>query len=68
MKSAKEWITARIDDLALEYHSKFYCDLSRGLQEAIWFMAHKQYADYCGMVIDGTDDRMRDEINKIHQK
>ena len=43
MKSAKEWITERIDDLALEYHNKFYCDLTSKLQETIWFMAHKEY-------------------------
>ena len=66
MKSAKEWITNRIDELALEYHAKFYCDLSRELQEAIWFMAHKQYVDYLSSYIDSTYDRIRDEISQIH--
>jgi len=62
MKSAEEFITARLDDLTLEYHNKFYCDLSRELQEAIWFMANRQYADYCSMIIDSTYDRMREMI------
>jgi len=62
MKSAKEWITTRIDDLALEHHDKFYCDLPKDLQETIWFMANKQYADYCSMIIDSTYDRMREQL------
>ena len=62
MNSAKEFITARLDDLALEYHSKFYCDLSRELQETIWNMANRQYADYCSMIIDSTYDRMKEMI------
>jgi len=46
MKSSKEFITERLDDLALEHHSKFYCDLSKELQETIWMMANKEYNEY----------------------
>ena len=62
MKSAKEFIQERLDSLALEYHSKFYCDLARELQETIWNMANRQYRDYCSTVIDITYDRMKEMI------
>jgi len=64
MKSNKEFITERLDDMALVYHGKFYCDLHPNLQQAIWAMAHRQYTDYCGMLLDNTLDRMKDEISE----
>ena len=62
MKSSKEFITERLDDLALEYHGKFYCDLTEELQKTIWFIAQKQYQNYLAGFIDSTYDRMREEL------
>jgi len=63
MKSSKEFITSRLDELALQYHDKFYADLSKELQETIWMMAHKQYQNYLGGFIDATHDRIKDELS-----
>ena len=46
MKSAKDFIQEKLDELSLEYHNKFYCDLTEKLQETIWNMANKDWADY----------------------
>ena len=62
MKSSKEYIQERLDELALQYHNKFYCDLSRELRETIRMMAHKQYQNYLGGVIDSTYDRIREQL------
>ena len=67
MKSAKEFITARIDDLALQYHNKFYCDLPRELQEVIWIMANRDWVDYYSGVIDSTYDRIKEELPSREQ-
>ena len=64
MKSAKEFITERLDDMALVYHGKFYHDLHPDLQQALWAMASRNYADYCGMLLDNTLDRMKGEISE----
>ena len=64
MKSNKEFITERLDDMALVYHGKFYADLHPDLQQAIWAMANRGYADYCGMLLDNTLDRIKDEVSK----
>jgi len=63
MKSTKEFITARIDDLALQYHNKFYCDLPKDLQEVIWMMANRDWVDYYSGVIDSTYDRIKEELS-----
>ena len=60
MKSAKEYLIERVDDLALEYHGKFYCDLTKELQQTIWAMAERDYADYYGMMIDSVYDRLKE--------
>ena len=46
MKSHKEFIQERLDDLALKYHHKFYCDLSSELRETLWAMANKDWSDH----------------------
>ena len=63
MKSHKEWVTERLDDLALEYHGKFYYDLPSDLQQTIFAIAQREYVDYLSSYIDNTFDRM---INEKH--
>lgn len=62
IKSSRDFITERIDDLALEYHNKFYCDLPDKLQETIWMMAHKEYSNYLAGFIDAAYDRRRERL------
>ena len=62
MKSAKEFIQEKLDGLSLEYHNKFYCDLTPKLQETIWAMANQSYQDYVSGFIDSNYDRLRDKI------
>ena len=62
MKSAKEFITEKLDNLSLEYHNKFYCDLTKELQEVIWAMANQSYQDCVLRLIDSNYDRLKDKV------
>ncbi len=62
MKSAKEFIQEKLDYLSLEYHNKFYCDLTKELQEVIWAMANQSYQDYVSGIIDSNYDSPKDKI------
>ncbi len=63
MKSHKEWIPNRAEDLALQHHKKFYTDLPEVLQQNMWAMASRQYVKYCEESLKTAHDRMRDEIS-----
>lgn len=62
MKSAKEYIQEKLDDLSLEYHNKFYCDLTKELQEVIYNMANQSYQDYVSGIIDSNYARLKEMI------
>jgi len=55
MKSHKEFISEKVDDLALKHFYSFYSDLHPALQQSIWSMATREYHKYCSVHIKNTD-------------
>ena len=52
MKNAKEYLINRTEELALEKYDKDYYDLPPKIQETLWAMAERDWADYLGGYID----------------
>ena len=55
MKSQQEFISEKVDDLALKHFGIFYPDLHPALQQSIWSIAIREYQTYCSAHIKNTD-------------
>jgi len=58
----QEWIMNRAEELALQHHGVEYKHLPSNLQEAIYFMAQRQYRDYCSTRLDLIYGRIKEEV------
>ncbi len=70
MKDHKDYMTEKVDGLALEHHDKFYCDLPDKLQFAIWHMAERMwvddYSDYMDHIYEqGRDRESNNQVKEI---
>ena len=55
MKSQQEFISEKVDDLALKHSGDFYLDLHPALQQSIWSIATREYHKYCSVHIKNTN-------------
>ena len=63
MKDCKDYMIEKEDDLALEYHNKFYCDLPPKLQETMHQMAYRMWTDDYSDYLDHIFDQRRCPMN-----
>ena len=61
MKSAKEFIQERLDELALEKHDMFYDDLPQRIKETLWVIADREWVDSYSDYLDHIFEQAKDK-------